>query len=446
MTDLLWVALGFLLIGSVLGFVAGMAWSRSRSKEQWLSKEVVERDYILRAVHESLQQQADVAQENWQEATKSERMLSVQLAESKAHLMHLEDKLNNQHLEVKRLQDESRLVFENLANRLLEEKSERFAVHNQQQLQGILTPLREKIQNFEDQIERRFVEETRDRTSLKKEIEQLRELNQQLSADANQLASALKGDNKTQGDWGEIQLELLLERAGLQRDLHFSIQNSFRDGDGKQKRPDFIIHLPEDKHLIIDCKVSLTAYDRYCQSENAIDQERQLRAHADSLRRHIQDLGSKNYQQLHQIHSPDYLLLFIPIEPAYHLAVRHDQRLFNDALEQNIVIVTASTLLATMRTVAFIWKQEKQKRSVQEIARQSGLLYDKFVTFVEDLRLIGQRLDQAQQSYQEATRKLSDGKRYGDTLIGRAEKLRELGAETTKKLPAELTDVDGPNE
>jgi len=229
----------------------------------------------------------------------------------------------------------------------------------------------------------------------------------------------------------------LLQKAGLQKGLHFDTQSSFRDRDGKTKRPDFIIHLPDDKHLVIDCKVSLTAYDRYCASQEEAARARALKAHVDSIRAHIKGLSKKEYQQLYQINSPDYLLLFIPIEPAFALAVQADQQLFVEALEHNIVLVTNSTLLATMRTVAYIWRQDKQHKSVQEIARQSGQLYDKFVNFVEDLRQVGQRLDQLQHAYGNAMHKLIDGKRSNQTLIGRAEKLRRLGARTTKQLPAE---------
>ncbi|MEO0875075.1 MAG: DNA recombination protein RmuC, partial [Bacteroidota bacterium] len=296
----------------------------------------------------------------------------------------------------------------------------------------------ERIKHFEDNIERRYLEETRDRVSLKKEIEQLRELNQQLSQDAGNLTAALKGDSKVQGDWGELQLQLLLEKAGLQKDVHFRTQSSFRDQEGKTKRPDFIINLPDNKHLVIDCKVSLTAYERYCSTETDKQRKKALKAHLESVRNHIKGLSKKKYQELYQFNSPDYLLLFIPVEPAFSLAVQEDQRLFVDALDDNIVLVTNSTLLATMRTVSFIWKQEKQQRSVQEIARQSGQLYDKFVNFVEDLQLVGQRLDSVHNAYEAAMYKLSEGKRYSQTLVGRAEKLRKLGARTSKQLPANL--------
>ena len=311
---------------------------------------------------------------------------------------------------------------------------------NNQQLNDILSPLREKIKTFEDNVEKRFISETKDRVSLKKEIEHLRSLNQQLSSDANNLASALKGDNKTQGDWGELQLELLLEKSGLTKGLHYETQLSFTDEKGSQKRPDFIINLPEGKQLIIDSKVSLLAYQKFCDAPSKEKGKKHLKAHVDSIRRHIKDLNSKNYEQLYQINSPDYLLLFIPIEAALSVAMQEEQNLFMNALDKNIVVVTTSTLLATLRTVSYIWKQENQTKNVLEIARQSGLLYDKFVAFVENLKDIGLRLDQAQVSYQGALNKLTESKKFGDTLIGRAEKIKNLGARASKQLPKDLLD------
>jgi DNA recombination protein RmuC len=433
-----WSLILYLLLGMGLGYGLCYLYFRMRMGRNYLTRAEVEAGYLPRAVYDALQRQTDVLQDNLLEKTDAERELTAALAGEKARLAGVQERLDGQQAELKRLQEESRLHFEALAARLLEEKSQKFTAQNAAQLQGLLDPLREKIKSFEDNIERRFVEETRDRISLKKEIEHLRELNQQLSQDANHLATALKGDTKAQGDWGEWQLELLLERSGLQRDLHFRTQASFTDENGRAKRPDFIINLPDGKHLIIDCKVSLIAYERYCRNEEKSERHRHLQAHLDSLRRHVRDLSGKNYQQLYQINSPDYLLLFVPIEPAFALAAQHDNRIFLDALDNNIVIVTASTLLATMRTVSYIWKQERQKRSVMEIARQSGLLYDKFCSFVEDLQQLGLRLDQAQTSYQGALRKLSEGKRPGDTLIARAERLRELGAQTSKQLPEEF--------
>lgn len=438
MADPLLLAFLFLLIGLLLGFVLGYWWQRLKISNDFVSTEQIAVTYVPKAVHDALLEQADVLQANLHEKTETERDLSSALASERTRLEYLREKLEGQLLEMQELQQTNRLTFESLANRLLEEKSKKFTEQNQSQLQHLLDPLKDKIKTFEDNIERRYLEETRDRVSLKKEIEQLRDLNQQLSLDASNLTAALKGDNKTQGDWGEMQLEMLLERAGLLKDVHFQTQTSFRDQEGQTKRPDCIINLPENKHLVIDCKVSLTAYERYCSAETDKDRQLHLKAHLVSVRNHIKELSQKKYEQLYQINSPDYLLLFVPIEPAFSLAINQDQRLFVDALDLNIVLVTNSTLLATMRTVSFIWKQEKQQRNVQEIARQSGQLYDKFVNFVEDLRLVGQRLDSVHTAFDDAMYKLSDGKRYNQTLIGRAEKLRRLGAKNSKQLPAEL--------
>lgn len=366
------------------------------------------------------------------------REAHAQIAARDQTVVHLRESLQQQKAEAEQMNTRFKAEFENLANRLLEEKSQRFSEQNAEQLARTLTPLREKIREFEENVERKFLEETREKSSLKKEIEQLFQLNQQLSRDAHNLAAALKGQSKVQGDWGEVQLEVLLEKAGLQKGLHFLTQTTLRDEDGAAKRPDFIVQLPENKHLIIDAKVSLTAFERYFNEEDPGQREQHLRAHIGSIRNHMQELSAKNYQLLYQINSPDYLLLFIPLESALAVATQSDPKLFTDALERNIVLVTTSSLLATMRTVSHLWRQEKQSRSVLEIARQSGLLYDKFVAFVEDLRTIGARLDSARTAYDDAMLKLVNGARPGDTLVGRAEKIRELGAKASKRLPAEL--------
>jgi len=438
--DPLITALLFLLLGLLLGGSAAWLVARGQFRTEGVAREELAERYVLKEVHAQLQQQADLYRDDLLDKEEELRLLTGREASLQQELRHLEDKLAGQKAEVEALQERSRLEFEHVANRLLEEKSRKFTSLNEQTLERLLVPLREKIKAFEDGAEQRFLRETHDRISLQKEIEQLRDLNLQLSQDASNLANALKGDSKIQGDWGELQLELLLEKAGLHRDIHYRRQSSFRDEDGRQKRPDFIVHLPDDKHLIIDSKVSLTAYEQYFQAEAPEEREKHLHAHLDSLRRHVRDLSSKNYQQLYQIHTPDYLLLFVPIEPAFALATQSDQRLFLDALDKNIVIVTTSTLLATMRTVSYIWRQEKQKRSVQEIARQSGLLYDKFCGFVADLQAIGRRIDQTQRAYADAMNKLSDSRKYGDTLIGRAERIRALGAKASKALPKELLD------
>jgi len=434
-TSLLFV---FLFIGLVLGASIAWLYAKFQLLGKAVAKDELQKNYVLREVHDQVQEQADLHRDDLMEKEAHLRKLTGELASRDQALHYAEEKLQTLKQEIEALQLRSRVEFENISNRLLDEKSLKFGAQNQQQMQELLSPLREQIKVFEDSIEKKFVEETKERSALKKEIEMLRDLNQQLSQDAGNLANALKGDSKKQGDWGEFQLELLLERAGLVKDLHYRAQASFRDDDGQLKRPDFVIYLPEGKHLIIDSKVSLTAYERFFNAEKPEKQEKHLKEHVDSLRQHINDLNSKNYQSLYQINTPDYLLLFVPIEPAFNVAVRHDARLFTEALDKNIVLVTTSTLLATMRTISYIWKQEKQKRNVLEIARQGGLLYDKFCAFTEDLKMVGQRIESAQGAWHDAMNKLVNARRHGDTLIGRAEKIRELGARTSRQLPPEL--------
>jgi len=428
----------FLLLALLLGASIGFLLARFYLLSKFLDPQKVEKDYVLKAIHEQLQQQMTALKEDLTFAEQEIRRMGGAQSATETQLQFLQEKLSTQTEEVKRLQEQARLEFENVANRLLEEKSEKFSLQNKMQLDGLLQPLREKIKEFGEGVQQRFESETKQRTALQHEIEHLRKMNTQLSQDANNLVNALKGENKTQGDWGEHQLEVLLEKSGLQKGIHYRTQTSFKDELGRQKRPDFIIELPEKKHLILDAKVSLAAYERYFNCEDVKEQQIHLNEHVNSLKRHIKDLSSKNYQQLYQVNSPDYLLLFIPIESAFSIANQHAPRLFLDALDQNIVIVTSSTLLATMRTVAYIWRQEKQKKNVLEIARQSGLLYDKFVGFVEDLKMIGQRLEDANIAYQGAMNKLKDSPKYGDTLVGRSERIRQLGAKAAKRLPSEL--------
>ncbi|MFQ5448225.1 MAG: DNA recombination protein RmuC, partial [Saprospiraceae bacterium] len=404
----------------------------------------LEEKYVPREAHQVVKASLERLRSDCAHLTEDRLALEKALSARERDLLYLEEKLENWQKDYKELQARAHSEFENIANRLLEEKSKKFTGQNEKKLNDLLHPLRDKIREFGQDIDRRFTEEAKDMVSLKKEIEQLQELNSQLSGDARALASALKGDSKTQGDWGELQLELLLEKAGLQKDTHYYTQASFKDENGSGKRPDFIIQLPEGKHLVVDSKVSLTAYEKYFNAGDEKKRSKYIKEHVASIRGHIKDLSAKNYQHLYQINSPDYLLLFVPIEPAFAVALQHDGKLFLDALEKNIVLVTTSTLLATMRTVSYIWRQEKQKKNVLEIARQSGLLYDKFVGFVDDLREMGQRLEQAQTAYHGAMNKLSDSKKYGDTLVGRAEKIKALGAKTSKSMPKDLLD-DGEN-
>lgn len=441
------IQLIYLIVGIIIGAVAAFFMAKFKFKADYqaahkdlISTKEVEQKYVLKELYEDVKQQIIILKKELIDYHKDYQRVSNALAAKEQFSENLHQKLREQKTELEETQQRLTSEFENIANRLLEEKSQKFTTQNQENLNTVLQPLKEKIKEFEERVERTYIDETKDRISLKEEIIKLRELNMQLSSDASQLASALKGDSKTQGDWGEYRLEMLLERAGLSKDIHFKTQLNFKDSDGKDKRPDFIINLPEDKQLVIDSKVSLTAYESYYNAENEEDRNHYLKAHVASIRKHLKDLNSKKYEQLYQINTPDYLIMFVPIEPAFAIAVQEDKNLFLEALDKNIVLVTTSTLLATMRTVAYIWKQENQKSHVLEIAKQSGLLYDKFCLFVDDLQEIGKRLNNAQVAYQGAMNKLTESKKFGDTLVGRAERIKALGANASKSLPKELLD------
>lgn len=351
----------------------------------------------------------------------------------------LNDKLENQKKELEGMD----VRFENIANRVLKARSDEFATTSA----GVLGPLKEKINDFRTRVDQVAKEESDSLAVLKEQIGKLEGMNEKLSGEANNLALALKGESKTQGDWGEVQLETILEYAGLMKGVNYKTQDTHTAEGGNSQRLDLIINLPDDRHLIIDSKVSLTAYIAYAQATTEEARLRFSAEHLASVRGHIGDLSSKNYQSLYGINVPDYVLMFVSPEGALALAttlaLREKADIFQEALKKNIVLVTGSTLLATMKTVAYMWKQENQKKNVLEIAKQGGLLYDRFVNFVESLRDVGGRMKSAQDSYEDAMRTLCDGTRKGDTLIGRAEKLRQLGAKVTKKLPKELVDQSG---
>jgi DNA recombination protein RmuC len=344
--------------------------------------------------------------------------------------------------EIQSLQAKAKLEFEQISQSILEEKSRKFTNQNEENLNRLINPLKDHIAKFEENMQKRFLEESLDRNTLKGEISSLKQLNQQISQDAINLTSALKGNSKFQGDWGEAQLETLLQQAGLEKNLHYLIQETKTNETGKKQRPDFIILLPDKKHLIIDAKVSLTAFERYHRVEETKEKEKALQEHLFSLRKHIRDLGDKKYQQLETLKTPDYVLLFVPIEPAFSLALQADATLFQEALERNIVLVTTSTLLATLRTVSFLWNQDKQSKNVAEIARQSGLLVDKFVSFLEDIKDIAEKLTKAQESVQSAMNKLSQSPRKGETLVGRVQNISQLGARHSKSIPPEWIEDD----
>ncbi|MEM6723112.1 MAG: DNA recombination protein RmuC [Bacteroidota bacterium] len=420
-----WIWLGILWALSIVltALITRMVMSRFR-----ISRKELEGKYVSKPQFQELKDQQARWEQNLEQRQERITELSGHLAAANTQVTLLKEQFANQEQSLQQ-------QFERLASKVLDQNSQKIHLQNQQQLDALLKPFGEKIQLFESRIQQTYLHETNERISLKKEIEQLRDLNQQLSDDANNLVKALTGDTKLQGDWGELRLDMLLTKSGLTEGLEYRKQVSLKDANGKTKRPDFVINLPEGKNLIIDSKVSLKAYDRYCQEEDPAQKAQHLNAHVNSLRQHVKDLSKKNYPDLYEINSPDYVMLYVPIEPAFTLAIQENQQLFTDALDLNIVFVSNSTLLATLKTVAYIWTQEKQKHYAIEIARESGRLYDKFVNFVDDLKDVGKRIDDAQVRYEKAMNKLSDGK---GNLLSRAEKIKNLGAKASKQLPEDL--------
>ena len=328
-------------------------------------------------------------------------------------------------------------AFKNLANKILEDNSEKFKKQNSEQLGSLLNPLGKEIENFKKKVEETNKDYIDRNAALTQKIQSLESLNLRLSQDAINLTNALKGDSKVQGDWGEIQLEVLLEKSGLTNGIHFTTQGGYKDDEGNLKKPDFIINLPDNKHLIIDAKVSLTAYESYFNSENDLEKSLALKKHIDSIKKHFIELSNKDYPSLYGINAPDHVLMFVPIEPALMLALHEHKGIYLEALEKNIVLISSSTLLATLSTIASIWKQEDQKKNVLEIAKEGGLLYDKFEGFVSDLLNVGKTLKSSQASYEEAMNKLVVGR---GNIIKKVENLKKLGAKTKKTLPSKLLD------
>jgi DNA recombination protein RmuC len=329
--------------------------------------------------------------------------------------------------------------FKNLANEILEDKSRKFTEQNAQQLDILLKPLQTKLTEFKEQVSNSYDQESRERFALKNEIERLANLNLKMSDEARSLTNALKGDSKIQGNWGELVLESILESSGLRKGEEYLVQDSHTQADGGRLQPDVIIKLPEGRNLIIDSKVSITAYARHTEAETSELAEKELLAHIQSIRQHIQGLSGKNYTGISDLSTVDFVLMFIPVEPAFLSALKSAPNLYQEALSKNIVLVCPSTLMATLRTVAHLWRQDQQNRNAMEIARQCANLYDKFVGFVEDLEQIGKRLDQAQSSYHDAFNKLRSGK---GNLIKAAERVKELGVKPNKMIASSLLDTD----
>lgn len=439
------ISILFILVGLILGYA--IAHFKNKSS-QALGKEEAdtlerEREEALQTVsrleerNENLASQLETTRGELKQAEASAGEAEKQLAELNADYRNLKERLNEQKDEMKALQERFKDEFENLANKILEEKSKKFTEQNREKLDQLLKPLGEKMEEFKKKVEETHKDEVEARGSLKAELKNLMELNQKMAKEANDLTKALKGESKTQGSWGEVILQRILEKSGLTKGREYEIQEHHTTEDGRRLQPDVVVHLPDEKRLIIDSKVSLTAYERYASADDETGQQEALKQHVNSLRSHVKGLSSKNYQDIYGGNSPDFVLMFVPIESAFGLALQYDTNLYYEAFDKNIVIVSPSTLLATLATIDSVWKQEYQNKNAMEIAERGGALYDKFALFVESMQDIGQRIRQTQESYDQAMTRLATGQ---GNVIRQVEMLKELGAKADKQLPGELTE------
>ena len=411
-----------LFIGLLLG--AGVTYaitqtivSNLKAKSEELCESLVAKDNILAG------KQADILSLTTEQATlqTENKHLQQQLIESKERALQFHKEFREQ--------------FQNLASEMLHSTSRKFTEQNKNQIESVLSPLKESVQEFKKRIETTHTEQTKTRGELINELKNLRQLNSQLSADANNLITALKGDNKAQGTWGEMILDSILTKSGLTKGIEYQTEDSYTNSKtGKRLRPDVIIRYPEDQGcLIIDSKVSLTAYEAYCSAEDEPSRQVALKEHLHSIRTHIKILSAKDYQHIPDFKSPDFILMFIPIEPAFSVAIQSDHKLYEFAFEKHIILITPSTLLATLRLVKNIWNQDRQNKYALEIADRGGRLYDKFVDFYETLEDVGKHISRTQIAYADATKKLRDGR---GSLTGQVEKLKQLGVKASKALPA----------
>jgi DNA recombination protein RmuC len=376
-------------------------------------------------------------------ASAGTRELEKELAVAAEREKSMKERLDSSRKELDGLQEKFKTEFENLANRILKQNTVEFSETNRKSINEIVDPLKEKIKTFEKVVSDTYVKGVREREGLKVQIEQLVDLNRKISEEANNLTRALKADSKKQGNWGEMVLERLLERSGLIKGEEYEVQETFRNEKGEMIRPDVVVKLPDEKHIIIDSKVSLTAYEGFVSADKEDEKERFIKAHVQSVREHVKSLAEKNYQLTEKIDSPDFVLLFLPLESAFSLAVQEQTDLFSFAWDRKIVIVSPTTLLATLMTVGSIWKHEKQTRNAMEIATEGGKLYDKFVAFLEDLESLGKQLGRVQKTYDDAHNKLSSGR---GNLIGKVERLKKLGAKTAKDIPQDYLPEGSPEE
>jgi len=432
------------ILALALGFFIGKMLSKAESQSQKSGLEERVNGLLGQIEQLKIQFQSDknqlekvIAQLNLEKDSvqKEKEAFAIHLAKKENDFDNLLERNKEQKQEVEQLQEKFTKEFENLANKILEEKTNKFTEQNKENMKNILNPLQEKIQLFEKKVDDTHKESIDYHAALRQQILGLREMNEQMSKETINLTKALKGDSKMQGNWGELVLERVLEKSGLEKGREYEVQQSFTNEEGSRILPDVIINLPDGKKMVVDSKVSLTAYERFVNEEDDELKATFLKEHVNSVKRHVDQLSDKNYQDIYEMESPDFVLLFIPIEPAFALALNEDNTLYNKAFEKNIVIVTPSTLLATLRTIDSMWTNQKQQENAIEIARQAGALYDKFEGFVSDLIKIGKKMDEAKVEYGNAMNKLVDG---SGNLVNRVEKLKKMGAKAKKALPENI--------
>lgn len=427
-----------LLVGAAVGFLLGKRGAAAEVDTTELEKLKLDRATLTEG-ERRLTEERNLLRENLVAKEVEVNELNGRIQASIAKFQEQEKRLSEQKLEFEELNKRFNTEFENLANKILDEKSKKFTDQNKENIENILTPLRERIKDFEKKVDEKYDSEQKERASLQGEIKLLHQLNKEISQEAHNLTAALKGDSKKQGNWGELILERILESSGLIKGEEYFTQHTVYNDAGNRFQPDVVIQLPDEKQIIIDSKVSLVAYERFVNADDDLSQAQHLKEHILSVKRHITELSDKNYHTSKGMNSPEFVLMFMPIESSFSASIRADDELFNFAWDKRIVIVSPSTLLATLRTVSSIWKQDRQTKNAIEIAEKSGLMYDKFVGFIEDMKKIGDRLESTQKVYGEGMKKLSEG---SGNLVRKAEELKKMGAKATKQLPSEILGIE----
>ena len=429
--------IGGLIAGGIIGYLIGKLGFKSKFTET--KNELTQHNIVLQTKLDELENENEELGDKLNDESEKRQKAELQIATLNSEYKSLNEKLETERKHMEDLQKKFQTEFENIANKILKQNTLEFSQSSTKNMNDLLNPLKEKISNFERKVEDTYQKGLKDQTNLLAVLKNLQELSLRLDKDAQDLTKALKSDSKKQGNWGEVVLERMLEDSGLIKNQEYFIQETGRNEEDQIIRPDVVITLPQDKHLIIDSKVSLTAYHDYISSEDQELRDKALKRHIESMKGHVKELNEKNYPSMKNKNIPDFVLMFMPLESAFALAVQTDPSLFNFAWDKKIVIVSPTTLLATLKTIEAIWRQEKQTRNALEIAEQGGKLYDKFVGFLADLEKIGVNLDRASDSYREAHKKLSSGR---GNILGQVEKMKQLGAKTSKKLPSEFLNLE----